>query len=335
MTTGRINQVAAFLAHPRLQRVQGSGAPAVRTVHTPPKRAQELVSTDQVSIGHAERPTRQAVAQSTHAQLGRLPFFESSLRVLSARSSASETARLGCRNTQSRRDSRRGGCAASRPMPLKEPPGPRTDTDCSGNGFGDTLAHRVLIQAPQPRLHPGTRHRGSPPLTGLAPNQPALIRTWETEPIACSATGCSTQERGVTHQLLGSSIRLTRLSLGKLWSAAAAGSCLLSCFTSPLLDLGPPAAGPIRTSAEEWHKLRRPANEPDIRTGDLHPRPPLFGQTSQTKQAAVHPISRPLQPTSCPAPPALLPPPPSPGMDQGRQGRPGATRVHSSSHQVG
>ena len=99
MTTGRINQVAAFLAHPRLQQVQGSGAPAVRTVHTPPKRAQELVSTDQVSIGHAERPTRQAVAQSTHAQLGRLPFFESSLRVLSARSSASETARLGCRNT--------------------------------------------------------------------------------------------------------------------------------------------------------------------------------------------------------------------------------------------
>ena len=241
MTTGRINQVAAFLAHPP-GRSRG-GAPAVRTVQTPPKRTQELVSTDQVSSCHAERPTRLAVQQQQHTPAGKAPF----LRIL-AENSFSTLQRFGdgtpgVSKHGSRRDSRRGGCAASRLMPLKEPQGLRTDTNCSGNGFGGMLAHRVLIQAPQPRLHPGTRHRGSPPLAGLAPNQQALIRTWETEPIACSATGCSTQEREVTHQLLGSSIRLTRLSLGKLWSAAAVGSCLLDCFTSPLLDLGPPAFG--------------------------------------------------------------------------------------------
>ena len=117
MTTGRINQVAAFLAHP-LGRNRG-GAPAVRTVQTPPKRTQELVSTDQVSICHAERPTRLAVQQSTPA--GKAPF----LRIL-AENSFSTLQRFGdgtpgVSKHASRRDSRRGGCAASRLMPLKEP----------------------------------------------------------------------------------------------------------------------------------------------------------------------------------------------------------------------
>jgi len=165
------------------------------------------------------------------------------------------------------------------------------------------LAHRVLIQAPQPRLHPGTRHRGSPPLTGLAPNQQALIRTWETEPIACSATGCSTQERGVTHQLLGSSIRLTRLSLGKLWSAAAAGSCLLDCFTSPLLDLGPPACGTQLTGHDVSAAIPRCVHKCQLRTTT-----PTCWNTDLGMAKAPKPcLSRPVRLSHTPAQPATLP----------------------------
>ena len=58
--------------------------------------------------------------------------------------------------------------------------GLRTDTDCSGNWFGDTLAHRVMIQAPQPWLLSGLeKHKGSPAPTGLAPSQQSLKRTWD------------------------------------------------------------------------------------------------------------------------------------------------------------
>ena len=177
MTTGRINQVAAFLTHPPGRRAANRrGASRENSPHA--AEAGEGAGFDgEVSIGHAERPTRRR-CQSTRT-LGRLPFFESSLRVPSARSSDSETARLGCRNT------RPGGTPAGAAVPpagrcrSRNPTGPRTDTDCSGNGFGDTPAHRVMIQAPQPRLHPGTRHGGSPPSAGLAPNQPALKRTWD------------------------------------------------------------------------------------------------------------------------------------------------------------
>ena len=43
--------------------------------------------------------------------------------------------------------------------------------------FGDTLAHRVLIQAPQPRLHPGLREAQGQPSAGKACARPAIIDT--------------------------------------------------------------------------------------------------------------------------------------------------------------
>jgi hypothetical protein len=47
----------------------------------------------------------------------------------------------------------------------------RADTDCSGNGLGDKLAHRVAIQAPQPRLHSGTREAQRQPTAYKARTQ--------------------------------------------------------------------------------------------------------------------------------------------------------------------
>jgi hypothetical protein len=53
---------------------------------------------------------------------------------------------------------------------------PAADTDCSGNGFGDTLAHRVMIQAPQPRLRRGSEAQGQPS-AGMARAKPATVDT--------------------------------------------------------------------------------------------------------------------------------------------------------------
>ena len=147
-------------------------------------------------LGKAETKTR------------RLPFLESSMRVLPAHSQRFGDGRTGAPKRTSDRDSRRGGCQASSSMALKETPQrPPNRHRLSWQRFTDKLAHRVEIQASQPRLHSGPRHKGSPPPIRLAPNRQALIRTWETGPTAHnSAIGRSTQERGVTHQVLGSAI---------------------------------------------------------------------------------------------------------------------------------
>ena len=148
MTTGRINQVAAFLAHPRSFKERG-GVPAVRTVQAPPRRRRSWFQRTGQHC-HAERPTGwSSNERQPEGSLSSNP----QLRLLPARPSDEETT-SPARRALLGWDSRRGGCAASRPMPLKET-GLRTDTDCSGNGFGDTLAHRVMIQAPQPWLRPG------------------------------------------------------------------------------------------------------------------------------------------------------------------------------------
>lgn len=148
---------------------------AVTTSHT---QTLELISTGEVSIAML-RDRLKGCTRQTHAK--RLSFLESSLR-----GSSNTPQRLGDdrsgRQTLSKRDSRKGGCAASRSMPLKKPlreKDIRTDNDCSGNGFGGMLAHRVVIQAPQPKLHNWLvmRHNGSPPLLGLTPEQQTLTRT--------------------------------------------------------------------------------------------------------------------------------------------------------------
>lgn len=137
---------------------------------------------------HAERPTDRWLAARAEHQRRKAPFprilFEGSSSTLQRFGGD----RPGASNARSRRASRRGGCAASRSMPLKAPPpergSSRVCTDCSGRNVADKLAHRVEIQAPQPWLHPGTRHGGSPPLPGLAPKQQPLIHARDAEPAA-------------------------------------------------------------------------------------------------------------------------------------------------------
>ena len=91
----------------------------MRTVQTPPKQAQELVSTNRSALAMLrDRPSNGAVK---HTPAGKAPF----LRILTE-GSFSTLQRFGdgtpgVSKHSSRRDSRRGGCAASRPMPLKEP----------------------------------------------------------------------------------------------------------------------------------------------------------------------------------------------------------------------
>ena len=50
----------------------------------------------------------------------RLSFLESSLRILPAHTQRFGDDRIGASNATPNRDSRKGGCAASRSMPLKE-----------------------------------------------------------------------------------------------------------------------------------------------------------------------------------------------------------------------
>ena len=152
MTTGRINQVAAFLAHQGLLGTQGTS----REISPSATEANAGAGFNKGQHCHAERPTVSGVASNT--QLQKAPFP----RILSENSS-SALQRFGDDQNEASNatldwDSRRGGCAASRSMPLKEPAHERelrTCTDCSGNGFGDKFAHRVEIQTPQPRLHTG------------------------------------------------------------------------------------------------------------------------------------------------------------------------------------
>jgi len=144
MTTGRINQVAAFLAHPpghthASKEASGhtGGVPAVRTVQAPPKQTPELVSTDR-SAFHAERPTVPSFQSETRFR--RLPFLESSLRVLPAHSSDKEATGLGRQNAD----------PSGHPAGVAVPPagrcrsrilnrGLRTGTDCSGSGLAISL----------------------------------------------------------------------------------------------------------------------------------------------------------------------------------------------------
>ncbi len=129
-----------------------------------------------------DRPRAHALQQRNP---GRLPFLESSLRILPAR-----TQRFGDGTHQGVETLAWAGLPQGRlcRQPADAARGAlarlRTCTDCSGNGLGDKLAHRVEIQAPQPRPHAGTGNRrsGGPPPIGLAPEQQALIRTLGRRP---------------------------------------------------------------------------------------------------------------------------------------------------------
>lgn len=203
----------------------------MRTVHTPPKQAQELISTFGSAFAMLrDRPGRGA---TKHAPAGKAPFH----RILTE-GSFSTLQRFGdgtpgVSKHSSRRDSRRGGCAASRSMPLKELYSSELTPTVLATGSVVCLHIVYLIQAPQPRLLPGTRHKGSPPPIGLSPNRLALKRTWEAEPIAYSAIGYSTQERKVTHQLLGSSTN-SRLT-GHWASFGVRRQSAVACSTASLL----------------------------------------------------------------------------------------------------
>jgi hypothetical protein len=157
---------------------------------------------------NAERPTVPSFQSET--RLRRLPFLESSLRVLPAHSSDSEATGLGRQNADP--DGPPAGVAvppAGRCRSRSLGRELRTGTDCSGSGLAISLhiVYRYKL------LNRGCtlackKHRGSPPLAGLAPNQHALITIWETGPAdEDSAAGLSTQDRSVTHQLLGTSYR--------------------------------------------------------------------------------------------------------------------------------
>lgn len=157
-------------------------------------------------------------------------------------------------------DSRRDGCAASRPMTLKEAR-LRADTDCSGNGFGGMPAHRVMIQAPQPRLHPGLQEAQGQPTVGRALAQPTAIDTnlghpdpWLIQPPVSARRNAQSLTSYQAHPTpqTGSG---PALHWNKLWRAAALDCFRLNrlesrepssaaCFAlPPLLDLGPTAHG--------------------------------------------------------------------------------------------
>ena len=81
----------------------------------------------------------------------------------------------------------------------------RTDTNCSGNGLRDKLAHRVMLQAPQPRLHSSLREAQRQPGADWARTQSTILETHlgELDQLLRSAIGRNTQGRSVTHQLPG------------------------------------------------------------------------------------------------------------------------------------
>ena len=168
MTTGRINQVAAFLTHPP-GRSRG-GAPVVE--QSEPRRSGAGASFNgEVSIAMLRDRLCDARGGTQKA-----PFP----RILSENSSSALQRfgddQLGATKRLSEWDSRRGGCAASRLMTLKEAR-LRADTNCSGNGFGGMPAHRVMIQAPQPRLHSGLQEAQRQPSVGRALTRPTAIDT--------------------------------------------------------------------------------------------------------------------------------------------------------------
>lgn len=143
-------------------------------------------------------------------------------------------------------------------MPLRQTPrkgSRRTDTDCSGRGFGGMLAHRVAIQAPQPWLHSGTKEARRQPSADRARAQSADCETHSGEPDQdASAAGPSTQGRLVTHQLPGRRHLKGDDRLTLHWASWGRGNkqthrrwldrltesrCkLLACCFLPLLDLG-------------------------------------------------------------------------------------------------
>ena len=174
----------------------------MRSVQAPPKRMPELVSTE---VSCKLRDRLQVVLQAEHTYR-RLSFLESSLRIPPAHSNDSETTKTG----------RRTLLPIETPAGVAVPPagrcrsksrtherGLRTCTDCSGNGFGDKLAHRVEIQTPQPKLHTGLQEAQRQPSANWARTQLAFIDTHSGKPnqLLHSATGLSTQRRSVTHQL--------------------------------------------------------------------------------------------------------------------------------------
>ena len=73
----------------------------------------------------------------------------------------------------------------------------RTGIDWSSNGFGDKLAHRVAIQAPQPKLRPGLKEAHGQPSADRARTQPAAVDTSlrGLDQLLYSADGLSTQTR--------------------------------------------------------------------------------------------------------------------------------------------
>ena len=144
----------------------------MRSVHTPPKRHGSWFR----RIGqhcHAERPTVPSFQSET--RLRRLPFLESSLRVLPANSSDSEATGLG----------RQNAVPGGPPAGVAVPPARRCRSRNLARTpnwhrlfwqwFGDKLAHRVSIQAPQPRLHSGLKEAQRQPAAGWARTQPACI----------------------------------------------------------------------------------------------------------------------------------------------------------------
>ena len=134
--------------------------------------------------------------------------------------------------------------------------GLRTCTDCSSNGFGDKLAHRVEIQTPQPKLRTGLQEAQRQPSANWARTQLAGIDTHPGKPdqLLHSTTGLSTQGRSVTHQLPGTiDCRNNRCTLH--WASFGLGSKAsrldstvlpgaISTYLQllpPLLNLGSPA----------------------------------------------------------------------------------------------
>ena len=165
---------------------------------------------------------------------------------------------LGATKRLSEWDSRRGGCAASRLMTLKETR-LRADTNCSGNGFGGMPAHRVMIQAPQPRLRPGLQEAQRQPSVGRALTRPTAIDTnlrhldpWLLQPPVSARRNAQSLTSYQAHP----TPRMENgpaLHWNKLWRAATLDCFRLNrlesrepftaaCFAlPPLLDLGPTA----------------------------------------------------------------------------------------------
>lgn len=193
-----------------------------------------------------DRPTAAALKRAA-ADRQKAPF----LRILSEGSSSTHPA-IRRRHDVGRRNALPVGTPAGAAVPpagrcrsrnSHHERGFRTDTDCSGNGFGDKLTHRVEVQAPQPWLHAGLKkHNGSPAPIGLAPNRQALIRTPGRRTGDCIQPPSSAR-RGVRSLIsyqaqivnhTDCSVRLhPRLdpSLGKLWSRLSIANSRLDRFT--------------------------------------------------------------------------------------------------------